>query len=406
MSRIIFVTRCFNTDFNTGGARTVSDIAFGLSNSNWEVHLIVGQQGYQHSKDKLKDRIISGVQIHRLWNVNFPITSAFRRALHVLIFHLSCAFTLLRLLKKGDIVVATTDPPLISVVIAFITRLRGAIQINWILDIYPELAERLGFRLARGWHSSILRYLCNLSWKFAIYNLVLGERMAEFVYKQGITKNKVLIFPNWEDGELVRPKLINNSNSFRIECQIENKFVIGYFGNMGRAYDFETIMDCATHLSKINAEVTFLFVGNGYYKNFLEINTINNKLKNLICKPYQPPDKLSETFAAANIHIISMRQNLEGLLVPGKLYSAMAAGRPIIFIGSEDGEVARLLRKFKCGTTVQMNDHLALTKTILEYHKNNELCEQEGHNARVAFENYYNKNIAIRRWNELLESIN
>lgn len=403
MKRVFFVTRCFNTTFNTGAARTLFDVATGLAKLGWEIHLVATQSSYQDFKNKSKSNMVSGIRFHQMWNINFPLTSSLRRSLNILLFHLNCIYILLRLLKKNDIVVATTDPPLVSVPIAWIARLRGVILVNWLLDIYPEVAERLGFRLVRGWRSKTLRSLCNRSWKEAKYNIVLGEHMADFVRNQGFNNSNILIHPSWEDSEIVNSSSVDNS--LRRQWNMESNFVFGYFGNMGRAHHFETIVDAALELKNIHSDIKFLFVGYGYYHNYLEKKTIENNLDNIILKPYQSTAKFPDALALANVHIITMRPNLEGLLVPTKLYSAMAAARPIIFIGNQDGEVARILKKFSCGTIVQMGDVDALSQIILYYKNNPTQCEKEGKNARVAFEKHFTKSIAIKRWNELLESI-
>jgi len=407
MKKIIFVTRCFNPIFNTGASRSVSDIAFGLAELGWDVHLVVGKQGYQGYKDNKETEVIRGVCIHRIWNISFPCSSLLRRLLNYIIFYLSCSYNLIFLVKRNDIVVVTTDPPLISVVVDLIVRVKRAILINWLLDIYPEVAQRLGFRLIQGWRLKLFRSICNISWKKAVYNMVLGERMAQFVYSVGIENEKVRVFPNWEDGDLIKPTPVKEKNNFREQWGLQNKFVIGYFGNMGRAHEFETILDTAAHLRscKETENIIFLFVGDGYYRRHIEKMIQLRELENVILKSYQAEEKLSESFAAANIHIISTRPNLEGLLVPLKLYGAMAAGRPIIFVGDHEGEIAKIARKYHCGSTVNVGKVQDLKETILSYYSCPEMCEQLGRNARVAFETYFNKSIAIKRWHGLLETI-
>ena len=307
-------------------------------------------------------------------------------------------------MRSEDIVVVTTDPPLISVIVDVIVRLRGATLVNWLLDIYPEMAERLGFRLAKGWRLHFLRFLRNISWKNAKMNVVLGERMLDFVIEQGIPKNKICIQPNWEDGTLIQGIDVDQDNALKKEWLLEDKFVIGYSGNMGRAYDFNTLLKVAK-LLEIEEKIIFLFVGNGYYRPYIEEVICKDNLKNVFLKPYQPPEKLKESLSIPHIHVLSTLTYLEGLLVPGKLYSAMAVGRPIIFIGDEQGEVARTITRFNCGRVVPIGDTQALIKMILMLYNDRSLCETFGRNARLAFTQHFDKAIAMQRWHALLESI-
>lgn len=229
--------------------------------------------------------------------------------------------------------------------------------------------------------------------------------MADFVLDQGISKNRVHILHEWEDGDLVKPFSPLIPNRLRQIWKIENKFVIGYYGNMGRAHEFETILEAAKQLSS-NVSILFLFVGNGYYRDYIEKISIKNNLNNIIFKPYQPAEALQESFSLANLHLISLQPHLEGLLVPSKLFTAMAAGRPTIFVGHEDGEIARILKKFDCGDAIKTGNSESLIRTILKYFHDPMLCEKIGKNARNAFENNFDKHIALRRWNGLLKSIN
>lgn len=401
--RIIFVTRIFNPIHNTGASRTISGAAFGLANLGWDVHLVARCESDSYRNDFSEK--ISGVTVHFIPNINLSEKGLISRALNYIQYYFSCAYRLIYLVKKNDIVIVTTDPPLNSIIVASIARIRKAILVNRLLDIYPEVAERLGVKLIQKWPKQFLRYLCNISWKSARYNSVLGERMVDFVCKQGIPKDKVFLHPDWEDGELVRP-ISDNQNTLRNLWGLNDKFVVGYYGNMGRAHEFDTILNTASDLLHKFSNIIFLFVGTGYYRAYIEKIAKAKNLTNIVFKPYQASENLSESLSVANSHIISMQPQLEGLLVPSKLYTAMAAARPTLFIGDEDGEVARIIKKYNCGETVKVGDSNRLTKVILQYYNDPSLCNYQGIKARNAFEKNFDKPIAIRKWHELLKSIN
>lgn len=65
-------------------------------------------------------------------------------ALDYLTFYLSAALSLLRRAGRGDIVVAKTDPPMLSVMAVPIASLKGAKLVNWLQDLFPEIAVALG----------------------------------------------------------------------------------------------------------------------------------------------------------------------------------------------------------------------------------------------------------------------
>src|SRR5262249_34167717 len=114
---------------------------------------------------------------------------------------------------------------------------------------------------------------------------------------------------------------------------------------------------------------------------------------------------LAESLSASDVHLVSLRPTLEGLIVPSKFYGIAAAGRPSIFIGDKDGEIARLIARIGCGFTVAMGDSQGLAQTILKLAGDPELCQQMRRLARLASEDEFAKSIAISRWEMLLASL-
>ncbi len=62
------------------------------------------------------------------------------------------------------------------------------------------------------------------------------------------------------------------------------------------------------------------------------------------------------SLSMADAHLISMRPEMTGIVVPGKLYGVMAAGRPAIFVGPRHCESADTIRTAGCGITVDRGD--------------------------------------------------
>jgi colanic acid biosynthesis glycosyl transferase WcaI len=72
-----------------------------------------------------------------------------------------------------------TDPPLLSILAWRVARQRGSRVINWLQDIYPEVATELGVRFIKGPVSKILTLARNASLRSANVNVVVGTRMAQ-----------------------------------------------------------------------------------------------------------------------------------------------------------------------------------------------------------------------------------
>ena len=122
-------------------------------------------------------------------------------------------------------------------------------------------------------------------------------------------------------------------------------------------------------------------------------------------QPYQPREQLSESLSAADVHLVTLRPELEGLIVPSKVYGIAAAGRPVIFIGDKDGEVARLLATFACGVTIAQGDAARLAATVISLARNKDEVLAMGTRARAAGETHFDKRKAVTRWRALFKDL-
>jgi hypothetical protein len=75
---------------------------------------------------------------------------------------------------------------------------------------------------------------------------------------------------------------------------------------------------------------------------------------------------------SGDVHLISMREDAAGMLVPSKLYAALAVGRPCIFVGPEQSETAKVITDFHAGAIVHQGDARALADKILQYRTSGE----------------------------------
>src|SRR6185503_5755376 len=243
--KIVFVNRFFHPDLAPTG-QFAADVAFDLAAAGhevkgYEVHAVTSRLAYDGSGTGYPaDENVRGVQVHRIWTTSFGRGSLAGRALDYLSFYFSAFFALASILKQDDIVVAKTDPPLISVVAALAAWLRGARLVNWLQDVFPEAAARSGMRLLQGPIGVIARMKRNWSIRRAVVNVVLGERMAAEVARL-VPGARLRVIPNWADGTAIRPMA---------PIAKEGKFVVGYSGNLGRAHDCETVLAAARLLAQ------------------------------------------------------------------------------------------------------------------------------------------------------------
>jgi glycosyltransferase involved in cell wall biosynthesis len=321
------------------------------------------------------------------------------RTFDYLTFYLSATWSLLVLLKPGDIVLAKTDPPLISVVAAVVAKIRGAKLINWIQDLFPEVAGVLGVG-GIGRLEGLLRSVRNWSLRTAYKNVAIGDGMAKKLTEQGIKPDAIQVIHNWADGWAIQP-VDREKNDLRREWNLQDAFVVGYSGNMGRAHEFDTILDTAEKL-KHAANIVFLFIGDGAQRDRIEEETRERGLTNTMFKPYQPRERLALSLSVPDVHLISLQPLLEGLIVPSKFYGIAAAGRPTIFIGSKTGEIPNILRKAQSGFSVEKGQTEKVSCLIRELAENQEIGLRLGKRARALFDQRFDTRHAMKAWEAVI----
>src|SRR5262249_38468712 len=194
----------------------LSDLAFALAEQGQAVCVITSRQRYDAPHERLPAReTVKGVSVHRLWTSRFGRSNLLGRAVDYATFYAAAAGRLWRLARPGDVVIAKTDPPMLSLIAAPVCWLRRARLVNWLQDIFPETAEAVGVggRCAKALYR-VLRWFRDRSLKAAHTNVVLGERMAARVCGLGITPERVRVIANWADGKVIVP-IEREANSLR-----------------------------------------------------------------------------------------------------------------------------------------------------------------------------------------------
>ena len=382
----------------------LSDLAFRLAEQGVSVAVVTSRQLYENPHAALPPReVINGVTIYRVATATRGRSRLLGRALDYVSFHAAAGVELLKILRRGDVVVAKTDPPLISVVVALAAALRGAVLINWLQDLFPEVASVLTPGLIPARLERLLIGTRDRSLRRAAINVVLGERMRDRVLSAGIDAARVRIVPNWADTTSVVPQLGADSATRR-RIGLEGRFVVGYSGNLGRAHEFETVIGAA-QLLRTNPRFAFLITGGGAKADAVRASVQAQGLESFFFQSYQPAELLSDSLAAADVHFVSLLPALEGLIVPSKLYGILAAGRPVVFIGDTSSELAKLVREQQCGIAVAVGDSDGLAAELCALQADPARLESMGARARELALARYTKEHAVSDWLAFLDVI-
>jgi glycosyltransferase involved in cell wall biosynthesis len=148
-----------------------------------------------------------------------------------------------------------------------------------------------------------------------------------------------------------------------------------------------------------------LFIGDGAQRPWIEESVRKKGLQNFVFKPYQPREHLAQSLSVADVHLISLRSGLEGLMVPSKFYGIAAAARPVLYIGDLDGEIGAILRKANCGVAISEGDASSLAAQVRRLDSEYDLCLDMGRNARAVFDQRFERRWALSEWKRLLSEI-
>ncbi len=364
--RVAFVNRYFFPD-HSATSQMASDLAAHLASRGHEVVAITSRQRYDDPRARLPRReIANGVHIVRVWSTRFGRAGLPGRAIDYLTFYVSAFFAMRR--ERGAIVVAMTDPPLLSVAAALASRR----VVNWVQDLFPEVAEALRIRLP------LVKGLRDWSLRHARANVVLGDLMAARV-------PRAVVIHNWADAALAprdKPR---------------GAFVVGYSGNLGRAHDFETILGAMKRLPHIR----FVFTGGG-----AQLDEVKRAAAaNAEFRPYVAREHLAESLSSADAHLVSLKPALEGLIVPSKFYGVLAVARPVLYIGARDGELARLIEAHGCGMVVEPGDVEGLVRAIESLARDRDAAAQMGLRGRELYLHRFAPRHAYAAWERVLGEI-
>lgn len=394
MKQIVFVNRFFYPD-ESATAQILTDLAVYLGKQDYRVDIITSRLSYADPNTRYAsfDRL-ENVNIHRLPTTGFGRAGLIGRAVDYLSFYIASCLAVLKIVGAGSVLVVKTDPPLLSVPVGLAGRLKGAIRINWLQDLFPEVATELDVKLPL---LGLVTYLRDRSLRQAKMNIVIGDRMAARVGQLGVAADRIGVIHNFAD-DVALSISADGAEELRMQWGLSTTdFVIGYSGNLGRAHDFDTVLDAARRLRN-HKSIKFLFVGGGHLRREVELQREAHNLTNLIFKPYQPRQALARSLSLPDVHWISLRPEMEGLIVPSKLYGITAVGRGVIMIGDDEGEIGRLIKRHGFGVSVATGAGVALADLVLQLSNDRAKCQKMAAKARHFTEHYGSRQLAFAQW--------
>jgi glycosyltransferase involved in cell wall biosynthesis len=378
---LFVATQFYPPDYAPTG-QLISELVPFFERKGSKVRIFTGQPGYAFDDEAApryqatSDNVcIRRTQTTRMWSKRVR-----GKLVTGLIFFFRTGIYLLKNARSGDTLLLPTTPPFLPLLGYILHILFKVPYICLIYDLYPDVVVELGVISSRNWLTKLWNWVNRFTWRKAQQIIVLNESMKARVVSQCPTvANKIRVIHNWSDPDWIKP-IPKDQNWFVQEHLLANKFTVLYSGNMGRCHDSETILEAAILLK--GEPIQFIFIGGGAGFQLCEKQAKAMQLKNCTFLPYVSRKDLPYSLAAADLSLVSMQANMEGVIAPSKLYSVMASGRPVAAICPSHSYLRQLIHDARCGETFVNGDGLGLSNYILHLAANPQLVGTLGQAGR------------------------
>jgi colanic acid biosynthesis glycosyl transferase WcaI len=344
MKALVFYHYLFPDDVVS--SRHFSDLCLGLVERGWDVTACCCTRS-------CRDPLLTfpwatdwnGVKIRRIWRPGFSQSSSHGRLLNALWMIASWSLLAFNPFLGGSRLIIGTDPVL-SILVALPWKLvRPRIRIaHWCFDLYPEAAIADRLLPERGIIARTLSRLLSAAYRRCDLVADLGPCMKTCLTKYLGEYQSAMTIPVWATVEPQTP--ISADESERRNLFGGAKLALIYSGNFGKAHSYKEVFDIAGGFSQ--AEAMFVFGARGNRMEEL-IQAIKTGPQNVKIAEFATSGNLEKRLAAADIHIVTLRSEWTGAVVPSKFFGAIAAGRPVLFIGSASSGIANWVRELGVG---------------------------------------------------------
>jgi len=217
------------------------------------------------------------------------------------------------------------------------------------------------------------------------------------------SRSRIEVIHNWPYPDSIVP-VRREDNWFCQQHGLNGRLVVLYAGNMGMFHDLETLVEAARRLVD-HKELVFLFIGDGGKRQAVADMVRRWDLSNVRLLPYQPVEHLPYSLTCGDVAAVTLARGAEGLCMPSKLYTSLAAGQAILAIVGRESEVADIIDEYRCGYRVDPGDVNGAAAALERWLANPALLDEMKRNARHCFEQRFTKPRAVQQYYDMLSRV-
>jgi colanic acid biosynthesis glycosyl transferase WcaI len=349
-----------------------------------------GYRGHLYTTELIKN-----VRVRRVWHfVPSRASNLFQRLLHDLTFTVS-AFLAGFCVRDFDVVYCSFPPPTLALTAYALAKLHGKPYVIKLADLASDAALATGI-LKEGPVVRLARAIEAFAYRNADAVVCLCQPFIEKLVSRGIERQKLQLIPDWGDTQGVYP--IPGPTAFRIANGLSpDQFLVMHTGNMGKKQDLMNLVRAA-ELSKDMTDLVWVLVGQGEERSAIEEGIKQRQLKNIRILPLQPAETLADMYSAADVLVLNQRAAVVDAVIPSKLLTYMAAGRPVLAAVSDQSETARYVERAQCGLIVHPEEPEAVVNAVLSLRNAPNLRETFGTNGRAYVQQHFTKERVLREY--------
>ena len=361
MKNFLIITQVFRPDPAAVG-QYFDEAAQAIAATKAEVTILTANRGYDNPKEKFAAiEACKGIQIQRLPLSSFGKTSIPLRIFAQLSFLVQCILRGLFARKLTDLLVSTS-PPMAAITAVIIGLFRPKLKVHyWVMDINPDQAIALGTFSPKHPLVQALDWLNRRILKRADSIIVLDRFMQARLERKlkrptEDLRSPIQVIPPWPMDDYLET-VAHSENSFRKEQGWEDKFVVMHSGNHSLVHPLDTILDAADAL-KDDPRFVFVFVGGGMGKEIVDarLQEQSSAASNIISLPYQSLDQIRYSLSAADLHIVSLGNEMSGIVHPCKIYGILSIGRPVLTLGPKESYLSDITGDNEIGWSIRHGD--------------------------------------------------
>ena len=340
-----------------------------------------------------------GIKIHRVSAPNWGRLKSIKRLVGNIVLTFSVAWKAIRL-PKADVTLVVTNPMVLPMAAKIIRTVRGTPYVYMIYDLEPDRIVALGVKPADSRFVKLFRSMQKKWLHNATKVIAIGRCMRErLVTGYDLNPTMIDVVEIGADPYAVVPQ--GKNTKFRAKNNIEG-FVVMYSGNFGRYHDFDTLLGAAEQLKSTHPDVRFVLVGRGFKQEHIENEIAKRELTNVKLYSFVPEEEFSDLLASADICMVTVEQGMEGVCVPGKFYSFLSSGRPVLALMGPESEVSLVVAENKIGYRVTVGDIQGFVAAILDGKANPQALDEMGKRARKIFDERYTADHVTQKMYETL----